>query len=450
MPFCDIIDATQEKHLTHSYIIPMTERSVFTDTNPYDNIRNLNNDNDEEEIREEFTTPPPDNNNADDKNTGDNNTDNKNTDDNNTDDNNSDNHANDNDNAEKQQQQEQQEDQGINEKVNDMKNQKEESSTPSTQKEKEENATFWYRLSSIPLVQESVGKVQQYPLGRFALKQAETTWTKASIQANRSLPSYAQTYINKVDALGCLSLDVLEERFPVVYQPTEHIIHTVKQSSNQVYDTLLLPVHQAVHLVDRFWTPNNNKRRRTNNVQEELTQLYETKEMLQELFNQMTKMSDHLRDWTTCVASQVGNQIKDSYETKQAECNQRILELTSELVIHLDSAYAKTVSIPPIIQTKLEPWIAFYHTIRNEAATTGIVNKEEGKKEETPFQKASRIVILTQHCLLPALQNSIDTVQEQLLHYATLSKSKVMSEFSSLNNNNNNNNNNNSSSSIHA
>ncbi|KAG2217371.1 hypothetical protein INT45_012241 [Circinella minor] len=401
----------------------MTEHNVFTDTNPYDNIRNLNNDNDEEEeeireisSREEYTPPPTDNNN---------NNSNNNTNDNNSDNNNNDNNNNNND--EKQQQDQ-------DEKVNDIRKQKEESTTPSTTQKEEENTTFWYRLSSIPLVQESVGKVQQYPLGRFALKQAETTWTKASIQANRSLPTYAQTYFNKV---GCLSLDVLEQRFPVVYQPTEHIIHTVKQSSNQVYDTLLLPVHQAVHLMDRFWTTHNNKRRTNKqvNVEEELTHLYETKEMLQELFNQMTKMSDHLRDWTTCVASQVGNQIKDSYEMKQAECNQRILELTSELVTQLDSAYVKTVSIPPIIQTKLEPWIAFYHTIRNEA-TTAIDTKEKEKNQDiSSFQKASRIIILTQHCLLPALQNSIDTIQEQLKHYATLSKSKVMSEFSSLNNN---------------
>ena len=389
----------------------MTEHNIFTDKNPYNNIRISNDDSDEEmetPSREEYTAPRTNSN--------------------------TDTHYN----------EKQEKYQKANEQINGMEKQKmnddddnqqqqqqqqQQGSTRSTQKEKEEDDNFWHRLSSIPLVQDSVGKVQQYPLGRFALKQAETTWTKASTRAGRSLPSYAQTYFEKADALGCLSLDVLEQRFPVVYQPTEQIVDTMKRSSNQVYDKLLLPVHQAVSLVDRFWSTGgggtNNTTTNNNKQMDELTHLYETKAMLQETANHITRITDNLRGWTTCVASQVGSHLKDSYETTQAECNHRILELTTELVTKLDSAsaYAKTVSIPPMIQTRLEPWVAFYDTMRNEAVNKG---------DLSPLQKASRMVILTQSCVLPALQSSIDGIQEQLKHYANLSKGKVMGELNSL------------------
>ncbi|KAI8143660.1 hypothetical protein BJV82DRAFT_578811 [Fennellomyces sp. T-0311] len=282
---------------------------------------------------------------------------------------------------------------------------------PQHQEDRAMADSFWHRFSSIPIVQDSVDKVQQYPLGRYALKQAETTWTRASTQAH-ALP-YAQAYFEKAGALGCFSLDVLEQRFPVVYQPTEQIVDSVKRSSGQVRDSLITkvtaPVHHAVSLL---WMPGQDKRT------DELAHL---SALLQETANNIAKINDSLRGWTTCVANQVGSQIKGSYESTQAAGNQRILELTAELVSKLDaaSAYAKTVHIPPVIQTRLEPFVAFYDRMRAEAV----------KDELTPLQKASKMVLLTQGCVLPALQSSIDGIQEQLKYLAAMSKGKVVGEI---------------------
>ncbi|KAI9267884.1 hypothetical protein BDA99DRAFT_504248 [Phascolomyces articulosus] len=283
---------------------------------------------------------------------------------------------------------------------------------PQETHEEEEEGSFWHRFSSIPIVQDSVGKVQQYPLGRYALEKAETTWTKASTQAG-ALP-YAQAYFEKAGALGCLSLDVLEQRFPVVYQPTEQIVDTF-------LTTVKAPVHHAVSLVDRFWWTNNSRNKQPDDP---LNHLSETKALLQETAHHIARINDSLRGWTTCVASQVGSQLKGSYESTQAECNQRILELTTELVTKLDSAsaYAKTVSIPPAIQARLEPLVAFYDTMRHEAV----------KEDLSPLQKASRMVILTQSCVLPALQSSIDGIQEQLKYYTTMSKGSIKGQLNSF------------------
>ncbi|KAI9496171.1 hypothetical protein BDB00DRAFT_810794 [Zychaea mexicana] len=295
------------------------------------------------------------------------------------------------------------------------------------EEEEEDEGSFWHRFASIPIVQDSVGKVQQYPLGRYALKQAETTWSKASTQAG-SLP-YAQAYFEKAGALGCLSLDVLEQRFPAVYQPTDQIVDSVKRSSNHVRDCLLTtvkaPVHHAVSLVDRLlWSQQQQQQQQQqqhDGDKDELTHLSETKALLQETAHHIARINDSLRGWTACVASQVKSQIKGSYESTQAECNHRILELTTELVTKLDtaSAYAKTVPIPPIIQAKMGQLVEFYDAVRSETV----------KEDLSPMQKAARVVLITQGCILPALHTSIDGIQEQIKYYAAMSKGKVVGEI---------------------
>lgn len=121
---------------------------------------------------------------------------------------------------------------------------------------------FVSRVSSIPVVQDSLSTVQaiasKTSLGRLALSTANNTFT--TVSKYTSQPKYVQTYyesyiqpqIEKADAFGCRSLDFIETKFPVVSQPTEDIVRAVTAPSYQIVDgvkvridSIKQPAHQV-------------------------------------------------------------------------------------------------------------------------------------------------------------------------------------------------------------
>ncbi|KAF9365777.1 hypothetical protein BGX34_008382 [Mortierella sp. NVP85] len=98
------------------------------------------------------------------------------------------------------------------------------------------NGSFITRVSSIPLIHDSVTTLHSYAkdnkYGRFALDTAGTTIgtvNKYTENYQKRLQPHLQPTINKVDKLAVKSLDLVEGTFPIVTKPTSEVVATVKK-----------------------------------------------------------------------------------------------------------------------------------------------------------------------------------------------------------------------------
>ncbi|KAG0297089.1 hypothetical protein BGZ96_007790 [Linnemannia gamsii] len=97
---------------------------------------------------------------------------------------------------------------------------------------KESNGSFFTRVSSIPLIYDSVSSLHSYAkdnkYGRYALDTAGS----AVVTVNKYTEPYQtrlQPHISKVDQLATKSLDIFENTFPIVTKPTAEIVTQVKK-----------------------------------------------------------------------------------------------------------------------------------------------------------------------------------------------------------------------------
>lgn len=99
------------------------------------------------------------------------------------------------------------------------------------------NTHFVGRVTSIPLIKDGVSTAQaianKTSLGRFALSKANATYTSVTNYAtnNQSIQNYYTSYLQpqleKVDTLGCKSLDIIQEKVPLINRPTTDIYQNV-------------------------------------------------------------------------------------------------------------------------------------------------------------------------------------------------------------------------------
>lgn len=330
-------------------------------------------------------------------------------------------------------------------------------------------------MSSFPLVQDGLDKAHHYAsqtaISRYALQQAETTLTKASEMANSS---YTEQYLKKADALGCRSLDLLEQRFPAVNQSTDELVQAVRQSPQQLVSSVSTPVNKGIltaadnieTLVDK-WLPasgEQQQQQRAMNKEEEeavvrfyqlvndvkgrlqqrvnqqidhiprtkaeMARLTETNKFLQDTVNHIQTINLQLQDWMIHSRALAENRvqgirdnIKGGYEATQSATQERIHQLTVELFSRLDIASnflkERSVKLPDFLQTHLEPLAGFagkeYDIIRTEVL----------KKDVAPLQKATNIVQLSHAYILPFLQSSVDGIQEQLHYYSDYAQTSL-------------------------
>lgn len=116
-------------------------------------------------------------------------------------------------------------------------------------------ANFIDRISSFPIVHDGVtvvhGYVNQNSLGRYALIKAGITLTTVN-KLTQPYQKRLQGQLVKVDDFSCKSLDIIEQRFPLVKQPTVEIIDAVKRPPMQVYDGIKTKIDNNIT------TPANN------------------------------------------------------------------------------------------------------------------------------------------------------------------------------------------------
>ncbi|KAL0087972.1 hypothetical protein J3Q64DRAFT_1735460 [Phycomyces blakesleeanus] len=378
-----------------------------------------------------------------------------------------------------------------------------EQATQSTQQVPSTEGGFWSRLTSIPLVQESLGKMHHYAnqttLSRYALQQAETTLTRATEIAS----PYANRYKNQLeraDAIGCKSLDLLDgvrdridsTLITVTAPVNKQIIHAADNIESLVDRWLPPPKKASERQQEQPYAPaeypptppqqnsdsedeeeeeyddERGRERRSrqrqrgeyddaekasqrfyqlaNDVSQRLAQrmpssradiarLAETSRLLQETAGQIAKINASLQTWILHSrhlagerVQEITHQIKGNYG--QTITQERIHDLTVELVHRLDHAseYIKeqSVRLPTFMQSRLDPLLGF------ATHEYGIIRAEAIRSDLPPLQKATNIVNLTQAFVLPVLQTSIDSFQEQVRYYtvyASTSKDKVVNDI---------------------
>ncbi|KAF9181571.1 hypothetical protein BGZ50_005448 [Haplosporangium sp. Z 11] len=96
--------------------------------------------------------------------------------------------------------------------------------------------SFFSRVTSIPLIHDSVATLHSYAkenkFSRFALDTAGSavdTVSKYTEGYQSRLQPHLQPHIAKVDQLASKSLDILENKFPIVTKPTAEIVTQVKK-----------------------------------------------------------------------------------------------------------------------------------------------------------------------------------------------------------------------------
>ncbi|KAI7896814.1 uncharacterized protein EV154DRAFT_175134 [Mucor mucedo] len=105
------------------------------------------------------------------------------------------------------------------------------------EKKRAPSTHFVERVTSIPLIKDSVSKAQDIAnktaLGRFTLSQMNSTLNNLSDYASKSEPmqnyykQYVASHVQKADEFGCKSLDVIQTKIPIMNQPTSDIYQNV-------------------------------------------------------------------------------------------------------------------------------------------------------------------------------------------------------------------------------
>ncbi|KAI9359771.1 hypothetical protein BD770DRAFT_385480 [Pilaira anomala] len=323
--------------------------------------------------------------------------------------------------------------------------------------------SFFSRVLSIPLVRDGSSIVQHYAnqnsVSRFALNKAESTIKMAASIASPYTEKYKH-HLLRADQMGCQSLDLVEHKFPVVRQDTGEILTTVYEDVRERMNSVVqVPVNHATEIVNRYLPAveqsdkkeksvneidNNNrkllslinefKERLTHRVTTQLqsiphskadvARLAETNQLLQEAFQSIQKANTRLQDFVSS--------LKGGYTSTQIKANQRINELTIDLIKRLDSAAAymkerqMISNLPSSLHIVVDPLVNF---ASNEYE---IVRTEMLKDDVAPLKKATNIMQLTQEYVLPLIQNSIQGVQEQVRQYSIYANnSKVVQDVRS-------------------
>jgi hypothetical protein len=278
-------------------------------------------------------------------------------------------------------------------------------------------------------------------LSKFALEQTKTTFDQAKFVASHFASKY-KYQMDRVDQLGCRSLDALEDTFPMMHQHPGEVLTEIKASPHKLYtdakDKLTTTVSRPItfaadnleFLIDKYLP----KRDGNESVTDEPT-MTETTRLLSLANQVMNRIAYRLKfDYsradlyqlleTNKLLSNVTQSITDTYyrlfETVQSfkgefqtKSSQRIDEWTLNLIHSLNKAVhhlkLHLVYLGPF-QPLVNPLVNFvthkYDIIRGEAL----------KPDVGPLKKATNILYLTGQYVLPLMQESTHYIQKKIDH----------------------------------
>lgn len=375
--------------------------------------------------------------------------------------------------------------------------------TATTREEEEKTGKFVSRVTSFPIVQESVSTVHaianKTSLGRFALLTANSTLSTVSKYTNKQ-PTYVQSYyesyiqphVEKADALGCRSLDLIQNKFPVVNQPTSEIVRAVTAPSYQIVDGVKIRIDASIKQPANQVAKEANKRIGSvvDNVEAVLDrylpatnarEVSEKKEPSEaQEINQAVRAYYLLNDATSRLSQRVTEQVKTSASqiprsrddlariTETSALVQKTtanIQVLQETIVQSVSVYAQAAQkrLPPAVTERLQ----VLHASTNEKLATltqqvstqlsQLVVFVKVQSNETPEWLKNRVASLVEIAnnqidlvrtqfsrsdissldkarnVAQALQNQVlpilQNVQAQLNHYSEVARQKASTDL---------------------
>ncbi|CAO3688377.1 unnamed protein product [Rhizopus stolonifer] len=329
---------------------------------------------------------------------------------------------------------------------------------------------FVSRVSSIPVVQDSLFTVQalanKTSLGRLALSTGSFTLTTMS-KYTHSQPKYVQSYyesyiqphMETVDAFGCRSLDLIETNFPVVTQPTEDIFKAVTVPSYQVVNDV------KVKLDTTFTQPAHNVAKQANlrlglvvnNVESVLNNYLpppsDVKRAQGKDENQALRVYALLNDLSHRLSLRIQEQVKPiprglAHLAENSVFIQRVTENIQSLesygqhlprfvIEHFEGTQEKLQTLVGLVftqtqqivnylrvqSTEVPDWLkSRVHSLVDIASRqVDLVLKEYERDDISPVNKTKNIARDLQSQVFPLLE----TISAQLDHYSQLTRQKV-------------------------
>lgn len=237
---------------------------------------------------------------------------------------------------------------------------------------------FVQRVTSIPFVKDGVSTAQaianKTSLGRFALSKANSTYTTVTTYASNNQPiqnyyqSYAQPLVERADALGCRSLDIIQEKVPLINQPSAEIyenvvtkpsyqiIGGVKVKLDSTLSTVTHPAHVVIQetnkrlgyvannlegVVDKYLPPDADAKKDedTNVKKEEGNQAVRVYGVLNEASRRITnRVSAQVSKSTSGIPKSRGDL------SKLAENNSVVQSITGQIRV-LQEALTSTIAV---------------------------------------------------------------------------------------------------------
>jgi len=112
------------------------------------------------------------------------------------------------------------------------------------------SSDFVGRVSSLPVVSDTVSKAKTFTAGKFIVDTATTTATTVK-HYTTPIHSRFSKQITQADKLAVKSLDYVEGRFPIVAKPTGEIIGDIQAVFNPVFNPAFTAVKKVHAKLDQ-------------------------------------------------------------------------------------------------------------------------------------------------------------------------------------------------------
>ncbi|KAG9071411.1 hypothetical protein KI688_005623 [Linnemannia hyalina] len=255
---------------------------------------------------------------------------------------------------------------------------------------KESNGSFLTRVSSIPLIYDSVSTLHSYAkdskYGRYALDTAGS----AVETVNKYTEPYQtrlQPHISKVDQLATKSLDIFENTFPIVTKPTAEIVTQVKKPIVYVEESSKNAYTQIQSTIDtRVTAPVKSV---TNSISSTASSTV----------NSITSTAASTRDTITTKAASTRDQVaavaistRDTITNRAVSTRDQITNVATSTANNITNAATSTATtIATTVNTRATPLVNGLETIVDRVLPAGV------DAEKTPVgqsNQATRVVDL--------------------------------------------------------
>ncbi|KAI9487950.1 hypothetical protein BDB00DRAFT_850751 [Zychaea mexicana] len=329
---------------------------------------------------------------------------------------------------------------------------------------------FVSRVTSYPIVQDGFSTVKAYAgkskVATFAIDKANNTLSTVSSYQPKYVQTYYETYVQphvqRADDLGCKSLDLIQNHFPVVNQPTAEIVSAVKAPPRDIItgvrqrlttpaqaaaraanDRITTVVDTMEHTIDRYLpAPQNTKRKsfdKNNTTTANASHAVRVYQLLHEASSRVGQLvienTPRSRDdlANLSIVQTATNQLQFIQETLRhsitvysqaaqqrvpAAVTERFHQLHGTLTSQLNqlAGFVKT-------RTELPDWLKSRLQTLADTATAqySFAKKEYARSDITTYDKAKNVTQNLQAQLLPLLQN----VHLQVRGYAESARQKA-------------------------